>query len=70
VELLVLGALQPKPHPAHFSVPEAIEAARRVGAKQTYFTHITHNMFHAEMNAQLPPGIRLAHDGLKAVAGA
>jgi phosphoribosyl 1,2-cyclic phosphate phosphodiesterase len=70
VELLVLGALQPKPHPAHFSVPQAVEAARRIGAKQTYFTHITHNMFHAEMNAQLPPGVRLAHDGLKVVAGA
>jgi phosphoribosyl 1,2-cyclic phosphate phosphodiesterase len=69
VEVLVLGALQPKPHPAHFSVPQAVEAAKRIGAKQTYFTHITHNMFDAEMNAQLPAGVRLAHDGLKVVAG-
>ncbi|MBV8782002.1 MAG: MBL fold metallo-hydrolase [Phycisphaerae bacterium] len=62
-DTLVLDALQPKPHPAHFSLPQAIEAAKRIGARQTYFTHITHNMFHAETNATLPVGMQLAHDG-------
>jgi phosphoribosyl 1,2-cyclic phosphate phosphodiesterase len=70
VEVLVLDALQPKPHPAHFSVPEAVDAARRIGAKRTWFTHITHNMFHAQMNAQLPADIQLAFDGQVVVAGA
>jgi phosphoribosyl 1,2-cyclic phosphate phosphodiesterase len=64
VRTLVLDALQPQPHPAHFSVPQAIEAARRIGAAQTWFTHITHNMFHAQTNASLPPDMQLAHDGL------
>jgi phosphoribosyl 1,2-cyclic phosphate phosphodiesterase len=63
VDTLVLDALQPKPHPAHFSLPEAIAAAGRIGARQTWFTHITHNMFHAETNASLPPNMQLAHDG-------
>jgi phosphoribosyl 1,2-cyclic phosphate phosphodiesterase len=63
LDTLVLDALQPLPHPAHFSLPEALAAARRIGARQTWFTHITHNMFHAETNASLPSNMQLAHDG-------
>jgi phosphoribosyl 1,2-cyclic phosphate phosphodiesterase len=63
VETLVLDALQPQPHPAHFSLPEAMAAARRIGARQTWFTHITHNMLHAATNASLPSDMQLAHDG-------
>ena len=63
VDTLVLDALQPKPHPAHFSLPAALDAAKRIGARQTWFTHITHNMFHAETNASLPSNMQLAHDG-------
>jgi phosphoribosyl 1,2-cyclic phosphate phosphodiesterase len=63
VDTLVLDALQPGPHPAHFSLPEALTAAARIGARQTWFTHITHNMFHRETNASLPPNTQLAHDG-------
>jgi phosphoribosyl 1,2-cyclic phosphate phosphodiesterase len=64
VDTIVLDALQPGKHPAHFSLPEAMAASDRIGARQTYFTHITHNMFHAETNASLPPHQQLAHDGL------
>jgi phosphoribosyl 1,2-cyclic phosphate phosphodiesterase len=63
VDTLVLDALQPQPHPAHFSLPQAMEAAKRIGARQTWFTHITHNMFHAQTNASLPSNMQLAHDG-------
>jgi phosphoribosyl 1,2-cyclic phosphate phosphodiesterase len=63
VDTLVLDALQPKGHPAHFSLPEALAAASRIGARQTWFTHITHNMFHAQTNASLPSNAQLAHDG-------
>ena len=63
VDTLVLDGLQPQPHPAHFSLPQAIAAAERIGARRTLFTHITHNMLHAETNASLPPDKQLAHDG-------
>jgi phosphoribosyl 1,2-cyclic phosphate phosphodiesterase len=63
IDTLILDGLQPRPHPAHFSLPEAIAAAERIGARQTWFTHITHNMFHAETNASLPSNMQLAHDG-------
>ena len=63
VDTLVLDALQPQPHPAHFSLSQACAAATRIAARQTWFTHITHNMFHAQTNASLPPNVQLAHDG-------
>lgn len=63
VRTLVLDALRDRPHPTHFSVSEAIDAARRIGAERTYFTHICHDLPHAETCARLPDGIELAYDG-------
>ncbi|HEY3414839.1 MAG TPA: MBL fold metallo-hydrolase [Armatimonadota bacterium] len=64
VDTLVLGALRQRPHPTHFSLSEAIEAARRIGPRMTYFTHIGHEMDHAVTSAELPKGFALAYDGL------
>lgn len=64
LDVLVLNALLSHPHPLHLSVPEAVEAARRVGARRTFFTHLTHEFTHAALAAMLPPGIAPAHDGL------
>ena len=64
VKVLVLNALFWKEHPTHMSVPEAIETARVVGAERTYLTHLTHDNFHAELEAKLPPGLVPAYDGL------
>jgi phosphoribosyl 1,2-cyclic phosphate phosphodiesterase len=63
VTTLVLDALRERPHPTHFSVPEAIEAAERIGAERTYFTHICHDLPHVETCARLPAGVQLAYDG-------
>ena len=65
VEVLVLSALRSTPSPAHLTFDEAISVARRVGAKKTYFTHISHHSEHEETNNKLPPDIRLAYDGLE-----
>jgi phosphoribosyl 1,2-cyclic phosphate phosphodiesterase len=65
VEVLVLDALQYKKHPTHFTVDEAVEVSRKIGARQTWFTHIAHGVAHAEGNARLPEGIRFAYDGLR-----
>jgi phosphoribosyl 1,2-cyclic phosphate phosphodiesterase len=64
VEVLVLDALRHRPHPTHFTLDEAVEAAARIGARQTYFTHMCHDLPHAETCARLPAGVTLAHDGL------
>jgi len=65
LDLLVLDALQYKKHSTHFSVEEALQAAARIGAKRTFFTHIAHALAHEATNANLPENIRLAYDGLR-----
>lgn len=69
LEVLILDALRPRPHPTHFSLAEAIEAAQRIGAKKTYFTHISHQILHAETEAALPENIHLGYDGLELQLG-
>ena len=65
VEVLVLNALWfGNPHPSHFNIEEAIEAARQVGAERTYLTHLTHRVTHAELLERLPDGVFPAYDGL------
>ena len=64
VEVAVLDALRDKPHQTHFTVAEAIDAARRIGARRTLLTHMAHDLGHAATSARLPPGIELAYDGL------
>jgi phosphoribosyl 1,2-cyclic phosphate phosphodiesterase len=64
LEVLVLDALREKPHPTHFSLSEAIEAAQGIAARRTYFTHMCHDLPHAATCARLPAGIELAYDGL------
>lgn len=63
-EVLVLDCLRYRPHPTHFNVEQAVEAARKIGAKQTYFTHISHELDHDTVNATLPENIKLAYDGM------
>lgn len=64
VKVLVLNALFWKEHPTHLSVPEAVEAARQVGASRTYLTHLTHDNNHATLEDALPHGLMPAYDGL------
>ena len=64
-EVLVLNALQKESHPSHFTLNEAIEVAQKIGASQTFFTHISHKMgTHRVIEKELPKSIALAYDGL------
>lgn len=64
LDVLVIDALRHRRHSTHFSVEQAVEAAARIGARQTYFTHMTHDLRHAVTCATLPANVTLAHDGL------
>jgi phosphoribosyl 1,2-cyclic phosphate phosphodiesterase len=64
--ILVLNALRKEKHISHFSLDEAVELAKQIGAEQTYFTHISHQLgLHEEVSKSLPEGMYLAYDGLK-----
>lgn len=62
--VLVLNALFRSFHPTHMSIPEAVKVAEAIGAGRTYLTHLTHDNFHADLEAELPRGIMPAFDGL------
>jgi phosphoribosyl 1,2-cyclic phosphate phosphodiesterase len=64
LDLLVLDALGRGRHPTHFSLDEAIAVARELAPRRTLFTHVSHGLEHGATNAELPPGMALAHDGL------
>jgi phosphoribosyl 1,2-cyclic phosphate phosphodiesterase len=64
-EVLVLNALQKESHVSHFNLAEAIVVAKKIGAKQTFFTHISHKLgLHKEVQNELPESVALGHDGL------
>lgn len=65
LDVLVIDALRDRPHPTHFSVPQALAAVERLRPRQTYFTHISHWLEHEETNARLPANVELAYDGLR-----
>lgn len=69
VRVLVLDALRRRPHPTHFNLDQAVAIAGRIGARQTYFTHVAHEMAHEATNAELPPGMALGFDGQVIVMG-
>ncbi len=70
VEVLVINGLRREPHATHFSLDQGIAAARRVGARRTWLTHMNHESSHAELEdycakAGADVGARPAWDGLE-----
>ena len=65
VDVLIVDALRPQPHPTHFSLGEALEAIHRARIGEAWLTHLGHENDHARLEAQLPAGVRVAWDGLR-----
>jgi phosphoribosyl 1,2-cyclic phosphate phosphodiesterase len=62
---LIVDALRYTEHPTHMNIEEALALAREASPGQTWFTHLSHDVLHAEAEAELPPNVRIAYDGLK-----
>lgn len=67
VQVVTVNCVKRGPHLSHFSLDEAIGFFQRVGAPQSYLTHLSHMLpRHAELDAELrEQGIRVAYDGLR-----
>ena len=64
LDLLIVNALHTKEHPTHQNLMQAINFAERVGAKETWFVHMSHRVgLHDFVDARLPKHIHLAYDG-------
>jgi phosphoribosyl 1,2-cyclic phosphate phosphodiesterase len=66
---LILDALRDVPHPMHQTVEQALALVDRLQPRRAWFTHIAHDLSHAETNDRLQklglPQVQLAYDGLK-----
>lgn len=66
VKIFVINTIRREPHISHFSLGEAIDVCRKVGAEQSYLTHLSHQIeCHSELSKSLPDGIFPAYDTLK-----
>jgi len=64
LDILIIAALRNRPHEKHLSIEQAISVVSKLKPKQTFFTHIAHDIEHEETDKTLPAGIKLAYDGL------
>ena len=64
LDVMAIDGLRERPHPTHFSIPEAVAAARDLKPRRTLLTHLNHEVDHARVSATLPPGVELAYDEL------
>ena len=65
LEVVVLDALRKKPHPSHATLEQALAFVERMQPRRAFFTHMSHDLPHAETNRELPEHIQLAYDGLR-----
>jgi len=63
LDILILDALRYSPHVSHFNIEEALKTAKRLNARRTIFTHLTHEVPHRDAE-RLPPGVEFAYDGM------
>ncbi len=65
LDVLIINALRPNTHISHLSLDEAISLSKKIGARETYFTHMSHDMgLHREVSLLLPEHFQFAFDGL------
>ena len=66
LDVLIINALRIEEHLSHQNVAQALVLAEQIGARQTYFIHMSHHFgLHAEMETKMPEGVFIAYDGLE-----
>lgn len=65
LDVLIVDALRRDPHPSHSHLANSVALVERIAPKRAFFTHMSHDLDHESTNAELPPHIRLANDGLQ-----
>lgn len=65
LDVLFLEALRHNPHPTHSTLDESLRIATQLNARQTFFTHISHDLAHRATEDRLPDNVHLAYDGLE-----
>ncbi len=64
VQVMILDTLRYRPHPTHLCVAESVELLQAIAAPHAYVMHLCHDLEHARLETELPPGIGVGYDGL------
>ncbi len=67
LDVLVIDALRYRPHPTHLTIDQALTEIAKIKPGRSYFTHIAHDILHADLSTRLPANVFLSYDGLKVV---
>lgn len=67
LDILIVDALRRAPHPSHSHLDKSIALVERLQPRRAFFTHMSHELDHNQTEAELPPHIRLAYDGLQLI---
>ena len=65
LDVLFLDALRHNPHPTHSTVEESLRTVEKLKPKRAFFTHVSHDLLHAAVEARLPANVKMAYDGLE-----
>ena len=65
LDVVILDALRPQPHPSHATIPESLQWVQRMAPRQAWFTHMSHEVDHEETEKGFPAGVLLTYDGLR-----
>jgi phosphoribosyl 1,2-cyclic phosphate phosphodiesterase len=65
LDVMIMDALRKTPHPSHATLEQALQFVDRLKPKRAFFTHMSHELLHAETDDELPPHVRLTYDGLR-----
>lgn len=65
LDVLILDALRRTPHPSHSNLESSLKLVEKIHPRRAWFTHMSHDLGHAETEKQLPPGVHLGYDGLR-----
>ena len=69
LDLWIIDALRAVPHPAHFSVQQALDWIERMGARRAILTHMTVELDYETLRRQLPPNVEVGYDGMTTESG-
>jgi phosphoribosyl 1,2-cyclic phosphate phosphodiesterase len=64
LDLWVVDALRPMPHPSHFSLGQALAWIERLRPKRAILTHLTAELDYGALKRELPAHIEPAYDGM------
>jgi phosphoribosyl 1,2-cyclic phosphate phosphodiesterase len=65
LDTLIIDGLRPRPHPTHLTFAQALAVIDQLRPRRAFFTHLSHDMKHADIEATLPPHVRVGYDGLR-----